>query len=432
MKKLFIYMILAITALSLPSCYFEDQELFEDSAAQRLDKATAETKELLESSPNGWLLEYYLGSEYGHGGFNFLVNFKDGKVSVSGEIANPITWVETSSYGIVRDQGIVISFDTYNEIFHHLCEPYQDQVDGFEGDFELVVLSMENDKIEVKGKKWGNHMTLRRLPEDKTWEEILGGIKNITDNIFYTYYGEFNGKNVVVEIDGDNHIDMYWDVEDSEEEAYEPFIYTNEGLKTRTPFEFGGCTFQHFTYNADNQTLTSVENPSFAIKAELPEGYQTFNEVDKLINGEFVFTWYNGRFSKNVTITTNESGDGWIMSGFIQDHDIVITYNKLNGAPYIYVQSLGVDNTGDTVFLAAWDLANGGNLTWSTDASVRLVPNEDGSVFSFADGGTYAGLAPDSFIMWAANARNTTSDPSFWPTATSAQVPYLQALTKVQ
>lgn len=308
MKKLFTYIILAITALSLSSCYFEDRQLFEESAAQRLDKATAETKELLESSSNGWWLEYYLGSDYTYGGFNFLLKFEDGKVSVSGDVAGDPTWVETSSYGIVRDQGIVISFDTYNEIFHYLCQPYQDQVNGFEGDFELVVLSMENDKIEVKGKKWGNHMTLTRMPENKTWEETLGSIANISDNIFYTYYGEFDKKNIMVELDDNYHITMYWDDENSEEEAYEPFIFTETGLKTRTPFEFGGYTFQNFIYNGDNTTLTSLENPSFSISAELPEGYKTFKEVDAIIKGQFKMSWFNGNYSKDVTITSNETG----------------------------------------------------------------------------------------------------------------------------
>lgn len=445
MKKFFTYMILAATTLLSQSCLFEDKELFEDSAAQRLDKATAETRELLESSPNGWLLEYYLGSEYSHGGFNFLVRFENGKASVSGEIASPVTWVETSSYGIVRDQGIVISFDTYNPIFHHLCEPQQSQVDGYEGDFELVVLSMDNDKIEVKGKKWGNHMTLTRMPEDKTWEETLNEIKEISDNIFFSYNGEFNGKKVIVELDQDNHIGMYWDEEENgeeakegssdeeggKEEAYEPFIYTAEGLKTRTPFEFGGCAFQRFKYDADTQTLTSVENPSFSIKAKLPEGYKTFSEVDEIINGKFRMSWYYGLYSKEVTIATNTSGDGWVMSGLIPNHDIAIKYNKLHGAAHIYVQNLGTDNTGDTIFLAAWDLAHGGNLTWSTEASVRLVPNAAGTVFNFTNGGTYSGLAPDSFILWAENASDQCSDSSFYPLG-SPQLPYLRALTKVQ
>lgn len=436
MKKLFKYIIAAVVALSVQACYYEDTQLFDESAAQRLDNAAAEIQDLLEAASNGWLFEYYLGEDYTYGGVNFLVKFKDGKVSVSGEIAGDNTWVETSSYCIAKDQGPVISFDTYNEIFHYLCQPYPSQVDGYEGDFEFIVLKAEKDYFELKGKKWGNHMYLTRIPEDGDWEEILNGITNVTDNILYTYQGNVDSKPVYAELDDNNHLYIEWDAEDSEgseeneEYIYEPFIFTGEGIKTRTPFEFGGHTLQHFTYDGERMTLTSVESPGIVLNAVLPEGYMFYDELEELLTGTFTFSWYRGQVSKDVAIVPDENKTGWVMSGLNANYDIQITYNKVAGAPYIYAQLLGNDSTGDDIYLACWGLAGGGNLTWSTEASVRLVPDEDGTGFTFADGGTYPGISVDSFILWGANNGQCT-DASWYPnTVTRAQMPYLTSLIK--
>ena len=82
MKKIFIYLTFAAAALTMQSCLHDNEDTFALSAAERIDKAVADAKALLESADNGWKLEYYLGSEYSYGGFNYLVKFgADGKAS---------------------------------------------------------------------------------------------------------------------------------------------------------------------------------------------------------------------------------------------------------------------------------------------------------------------------------------------------------------
>jgi len=444
MKKLLNYIMTAVAAFALQSCLHEDTSLFDESAAQRIDNAAEEIRDLLEAAPDGWLFEYYLGGDYSHGGFNFLVKFENGKVSVSGEIAGDNTWVETSSYDIAQDQGPVISFNTYNEIFHYLCQPYPTMVDGFEGDFEFVVLKAEKDYFELKGKKWGNHMYLTRIQEGKAWQEILDEITNVQENILFTYQGTVDGKPVYAELDDDNHLSILWNVadeeagdgegneEEEEDIVYEPFIFTGNGIKTRMPFEFGGHTFQNFVFDTEKLTLASVEEPGIVLNAVLPEGYKFYSELDAIITGKFSFSWYNGLVSKEVTIAPNESKNGWVMSGLNANYDIQITYNKVAGAAYIFAQKLGTDSTGDSIYLACWDLKGGGNLTWSTEASVRLELNEEENGFAFVDGGTYPGLTVDSFILWAEQASGQCSDSGWYPnTITRAQMPYLQSLTKL-
>ncbi len=120
MKKLFLYMMLAAVSFSMQSCLHDNDEIFEKSAAERIDEAVANAKSLLLSADNGWKFEYYLGSEYSYGGYNYIVKFgNDGKAHVSGEIADA-DMVTSSSWDVVKDQGPVLTFNTYNAIMHDL------------------------------------------------------------------------------------------------------------------------------------------------------------------------------------------------------------------------------------------------------------------------------------------------------------------------
>ena len=128
---------LVAVSFTMQSCLHDNEETFDRSAAERIDDAVSNAKNILLSADNGWHLEYYLGIDYAYGGYNFLINFgSDGKASVASEIA-PSDMTTSSSWDIVKDQGPVLTFDTYNEIMHYLAQPYQDDVDGLEGDYEL-------------------------------------------------------------------------------------------------------------------------------------------------------------------------------------------------------------------------------------------------------------------------------------------------------
>ena len=59
MKKIYL-ILLAVLGMTATSCLMEEKELFDKTAAERLDAYLTEYNTLLESSENGWLLEYYV------------------------------------------------------------------------------------------------------------------------------------------------------------------------------------------------------------------------------------------------------------------------------------------------------------------------------------------------------------------------------------
>lgn len=84
MKKFKKYMMLACmlfgVGISLQSCLFEEEDTFEQSAANRLTENINRYERILQGVPNGWLMEYYIGSNYEYGGIPILCRFKDGRV----------------------------------------------------------------------------------------------------------------------------------------------------------------------------------------------------------------------------------------------------------------------------------------------------------------------------------------------------------------
>lgn len=185
MKKIFLYIIMAVTGLSLQSCLHDDNEVFEKSAAERINEAVANTKRVLTSSEYGWVMHYYAGREYAYGGINLAMKFGDGKVDMYNETAKSggVYPSVTSTYKITRDQGPVLAFDTYNYMIHVYGDPAggPTEVDGYEADYEFVIMSISEDEntIMLQGKKFGNTMMMERLTcpadygkmtsKDKSW-----------------------------------------------------------------------------------------------------------------------------------------------------------------------------------------------------------------------------------------------------------------------
>lgn len=186
MKKIFSIVALATITLALQSCLKDDDELFELSSAERIEKAADDTRTLLKSAKNGWMMHYYTGQEYSGTGLTMFMRFDETKAYVASDLADPDS-ISSSSWDIKKDQGVVITFDTYNEIMHYLAEPSGSSVDGEEADYEFVVLRTTEDSIYVRGKKWGNHMVMTRVSDDTSWADYINGANIVSSQIAWYY-----------------------------------------------------------------------------------------------------------------------------------------------------------------------------------------------------------------------------------------------------
>lgn len=88
--------------------------------------------------------------------------------------------------------GPVLSFDTYNEIFHFFSDPAIPGLPGlgYEGDYEFIFMGQENNELILKGKKTGNTFRMHPLSKNQSWEQTLNDLKSIIRTITPPdYYG---------------------------------------------------------------------------------------------------------------------------------------------------------------------------------------------------------------------------------------------------
>jgi len=196
MKHILISILLAGMAMTLQSCLHDDNEKFDTPAANRIIQEVAKDKQLLEAAPNGWELHYYSGSEYSGGGYTMLIRFENGKAHVSSDLSGNTSLVTTSSYDVIKDMGPVLTFNTYNELMHFLAQPYQNDVEGEQGDFEFLILEASAERFKLKGKKWKNEMVMTRIPDGVVWKDYLEELKSVNSKLFFVYDDKIDGKDV--------------------------------------------------------------------------------------------------------------------------------------------------------------------------------------------------------------------------------------------
>lgn len=176
MKKQYIFLLAAI-AIVMASCNKYDS-IFDESAAQRYNKAKDKYTKLLTSAPYGWAFEYYPTNSADDGALLYALNFKkDGTVTVAGDPSqNHAIQSEMSLWDIIMDQGPVLSFSTYNNLIHMWANPNSDGK-GYEGDYEFCFIEDPNEDaakvVMLRGKKRNLKCRLQMIEEDMTPAEYL-------------------------------------------------------------------------------------------------------------------------------------------------------------------------------------------------------------------------------------------------------------------
>ena len=198
MRKYLSSLLLLCATLTWQSCLHEDTNVFSTSAIDRIENAVQTTQKTLESAPNGWLLRYYAGENYTGPAYSILMKFANGHATVASDY-DPDK-VTTAAYSIAKDQGVVLSFDSYNESIHQFSRVWEGSgARGIEGDYEFLVLSTSADTIRLRGKKWKNNMELVRVPEKTEWKSYLTSIYNLQEQLTTQFFALQLGKDTLAE-----------------------------------------------------------------------------------------------------------------------------------------------------------------------------------------------------------------------------------------
>jgi hypothetical protein len=262
MNRFINYSLQVVVLTLLLGCTKEQQNLFPETAAVRLNNAIDEIDNTLTDAPDGWLMQYFATSE--SPGYSLLVRF-----SVNGEVVvaakNELLksrYVEAKSgYDVIGDNGPVLSFNTYNNALHLFSNPVNPDGVGLAGDYEFIVSSYSDSLISLKGKKSGTEILMTRLSEGFGWEDYFAQLDKMDRDLFGDdplYF--ISGRDTLLALNGDSHIiSLQGRYASSSVEL--PLIITQNGLRFYKPFVTSSKSeVQWFTLNKEGTKLIADNN----------------------------------------------------------------------------------------------------------------------------------------------------------------------------
>ena len=253
MKAKYLVLI-GLFAATMVACSRDEESLFEKPAAQRAQEAIENAFDVLTSNEAGWEMAYFPNLEASAKGYNMVLKFnKNGNVSAtaknSSTTMNKIMTDTASTWAVKSDYGPILTFDTYNDVFHAFSDP-QDNGAGLLGDYEFLILKATPELVLLKGKKHSAYSVMRPM-------------KN-TDLVAYFSACEkmqtklFGNNNIVTLTQGDKKMYLYKGAEGqfqsaeygsplvAEAATYHPLCATEDGIIVSTGF--GEDVHDHIFY----------------------------------------------------------------------------------------------------------------------------------------------------------------------------------------
>ena len=261
-------LVIALTALGAVSCANDEKELFSLPAAERIDQVVKKDRAALEASPNGWKFDYFLGRSYSGPGVAMMVTFRNGKATMASDASDTAVFY-TSDYDVVKDQGPVLTFNTFLEPIHSLAGGMASFPEGRQGDYEFSILSTSADTIRLRGKKWGNEMMLTRNPIGLKQDSVIMGAIKMRENMITDSIYLCQGKDTIpgAAFDLDNrHFDIHGAVQLSS-----PMVFSPKGFTLVQPLHYKDQVYSNFTWNDSARTFSSAD---MTISFRIPETYK--------------------------------------------------------------------------------------------------------------------------------------------------------------
>lgn len=303
MKKILSLSIILAAGFSLTSCVNEEDDLFDHSAAERLNQLSDIYSARLEAQPNGWAMQYYPTNEeeapYGSG-YLILCDFDpDGSVKVAMDnIFSGNNYSEDRSlWEVITDNGPVLSFNSYNKNMHAFSNPEDlpftgtseeannEQGKGAEGDYEFIVVDAPEDAsyMMLKGKKRGTYNLLTPIEQGVVYEDYLADVKAFHNAMFPPEYISYDilhaGDEDFVFKNANSGVPIIYPVGGDEvtENEFHPFLTTKRGddyyirfrdkqivyyTESGAPDDESLQTYQELKYNPETDRFesTTIEN----------------------------------------------------------------------------------------------------------------------------------------------------------------------------
>ena len=307
MKKILSLTLLLAAGIGFTACVNEEDDLFDKTAAERLNEASALYSSRLMAQPNGWAMQLYPTNDneapYGSG-YLVLCRFnKDHSVVVSmkNQFTDNVYRTDTSLWEVITDNGPVLSFNSHNDCLHAFTdpedilwtgnadEPNNETGTGVGGDYEFIIVDAPEDAsyMMLKGKKRGTYNLFTPVEEGVEYESYLADVENFmktmfpssnpTFDVLHTPNGDFKMTGIddgipnIFPYDGDEIID----------ESFNAFLITKRGddyyLRLRNSFKIENgeeeASEQEFMYHPDQDLFIGTGDNRFIIDGDEPNRF---------------------------------------------------------------------------------------------------------------------------------------------------------------
>ena len=356
--------IIGLLAATFAACSRDEESLFEKSAAIRAQEAIENAFDVFTSAENGWEMAYFPNLEADAKGYNMVLKFnKNGNVSVSAKnnstTGNKIQTDTASTWAVKSDYGPILTFDTYNDVFHAFSDPKGDGA-GLLGDYEFLILKATPELVLLKGKKHSAYTVLRPMKTtdlaayfaacEKMQTDLFGNnnIVTLTQGSEKLYL--YNGAN------GQFQSAAYGSPLVAEAATYHPVCATEDGIIVSTGF--GEDVHDHVFYYD-------------SIKGELK------SEQGTVMNAGNLNLLYRSYFTDNLNGWTVDPTAVDSVASFLEQVNTLVKDTKNNTnikvLGYGYKQSLNMYEGGHFIVLQ-FGYKNGGKgkeqvikLVWTVD-----------------------------------------------------------------
>lgn len=328
MKRFLKIFTVMVAAVSLASCLKNQDDVFDEPGAIRMQEAIKAYKDTLGASTNGWILQYYPNHKYAPsiGGLNYWLKFdNDQTVEVWTNYQFGGGKVTVSLYDIISDQGPVLTFNTYNNIMHYFTTPSSNFYQGAESDYEFVILGYSDGCFKLKGRKYGSIMYLNRIEDSNAstedaindyFQKAMGFVgKIIRDGKYYAFKGVDTAAVMMIQ----NYKLAFVDYSAPKDTISELFTETAKGYDLQHPVEVAGWKIRRLVLNYDEGSFDCIdegaEDARF-VYTQKPDFYKKYDEY----LGDY---WFVGSF-----LTFSVEGTKEILDS------VKVTLNEVKGHKY--------------------------------------------------------------------------------------------------
>lgn len=263
------------------SCKFEEDKLFNEDAAQRVDSTNDAIKQILVNGStgenHGWVMQYFVTGvdEDRFEGFNILARFSaSGAVTLAGDHryirnGNANKYTEyTSVYEMLREKGPVLAFNTWNDLLTVFADPVDpskapgqliDDGEGMAGDHNFLVMSHNENEIRLRGER--HYANSRMVRCDRPWKQYLEDTKafknRVANSTIPNHY-------VIAGYDTLYFVSLYKGTPDlrkgitSNVSTAHSVVFSPNGFHLQDTAKIGDIAFQDAVLSADGKILEAV------------------------------------------------------------------------------------------------------------------------------------------------------------------------------